>query len=187
MPFGPAFSAKLRINYLKTWAAFTRVIKNLRTVAPDATPEHLRAALAPQKTIKRPQIKGNVVHTAKEILTIFLDLWKRAPKAINLAIRTTRAGLAKRCQNRDPKTAYRHILALVDAGILRAKVHVKGGLQLLLNPALIVFDAAPAQALALAPASPVVAPAAPACTPEQGMAALRALAQNFGLSSRRHP
>lgn len=181
MPVRPAFSAKLRINYLKTWAAHVRALKNPRLVQPDATPEHLLAALAPQKTIKRPQLKGNVVHTAKEILHIFLAEWRRAPRAINLAIRTTRAGLAKRCQNRDPKTAYRHILALVDAGILRAKVHVKGGLQLLLNPDLIVFDASPAQA----PASPVVALEAPACTPEQGMAALRALAQNFGLSSRR--
>lgn len=181
----PAFSAKLRINYAKTWAAFTRIIKNPRAVLPDATPEHLRQALAPQKTIKRPQLKGNLVHTAKEILTIFLDVWKRAPRAINLAIQTTRAGLAKRCQNRDPKTAYRHILALVEYGILRAKVHVKGGLQLLLNPDLIVFDAAPNQVLALAPTSPVVAPEAPACTPEQGLAALRALAQNFTLTGRR--
>jgi hypothetical protein len=183
--YRPAFSAKLRIDYAKTWRAFTHAIKHPRAVLPDATPEHLRAALAPQKTVKRPQLKGNLVHTAKEILTIFLDLWKRAPKAINLAINTTRTSLAKRCQNRDPKTAYRHILALVDYGFLRAKVHVKGGLQLLLNPDLIVFDAAKAQALALASASPAAAPAAPACTPEQGMAALRALAQNFGLSSRR--
>ena len=185
--YRPAFSAKLRIDYPKTWRAFTHAIKHPRAVLPDATPEHLRHALSPQKTIKRPQLKGNLVHTAKEILTIFLDLWKRAPKAINLAIHTTRTSLAKRCQNRDPKTAYRHILALVDYGFLRAKVHVKGGLQLLLNPDLIVFDASKAQVLALAPTSPAVAPVAPACTPEEAMAALRALAQNFGLSSRRLP
>lgn len=161
-----------------------RAFKSPRTVQPDATPEHLRAALAPQKTVKRPQVKGNVIHTAKEILTIFLAEWRRAPKAINLAIRTTRASLAKRCQNRDPKTAYRHILALVDAGILRAKVHVRGGLQLLLNPDLIVF-AAGSSTPPVAPASPLVASAAPACTAEQAMAALRGLAQNFGPSSRR--
>lgn len=183
--YRPAFSAKLRIDYARTWRAFSHAIRNPRTVAPDATPAHLREALAPQKTIKRPQLKGNLVHTAKEILTLFLDAWKRAPKAINLAIQTTRASLAKRCQNRDPKTAYRHILALVDYGYLRAKVHVKGGLQLLLNPDLIVFDAAPGLALALAPSAPVAAPEPADCSPEQGLAALRALAQNFGLSSRR--
>jgi hypothetical protein len=183
--YRPAFSAKLRIDYAKTWAAFSRAIKNPRLVQPDATPEHLRAALAPQKTVKRPQFKGNVVHTAKEILNIFLAEWRRSAKAINLAIFTTRTGLAKRCLNRDPKTAYRHILALVDYGFLRAKVHVRGGLQLLLNPDLIVFDASSSSMPPAAPASPVVALEAPACTPEQGMAALHALVQNFGLNSSR--
>ena len=70
--------------------------------------------------------------------------------------------MAKAGNNRDPKTAYRHILALIEYGFLRAKVQVKGGLQLLLEPALFVFEAAPAVAAA---ALAAVAPATPACRP----------------------
>jgi hypothetical protein len=47
---------------------------------------HLQAALAPQKTIKRPQLKGNVFHTLKEIVAIFMADWNRAKASINLAI-----------------------------------------------------------------------------------------------------
>lgn len=183
--YRPAFSAKLRIDYAKTWAAFSRATTNPQLVQPTTMPEHLVAALAPQKTVKRPRFKSNVVHTASTIISIFIADWNRAKKAINLAIFTTRTSLTKRCKNSDPKTAYRHILTLIDYGFLRAKVHVRGGLQLLLNPDLIVFDARSGSLPAAAPASPVVALEAPACTPEQGMAALRALAQNFGLNSRR--
>lgn len=175
----PAFIPKLRIDYAKTWAAVTRALRAPQLVRPAATPEHLAAALAPQKTVKRPQLKGNLVHTLKEIISIFLRDWRLAARPINLAIQTTRTSLAKRCENRDPKTAYRHILALIDYGFLRAKVHVRGGLQLLLNPDLIVFDAAPAVAATVLPISPLGATDAPQVTPAQGLAALRALAQNF--------
>lgn len=183
--YRPAFVPKLRIHYAKTWAQLTRCLKQPALVQPADVPEHLRALLAPQKTIKRPQLKGNLVHTLKEIITLFMADWQRAARPINVAIQTTRASLAKRCRNRDPKTAYRHVLALIDYGFLRAKVHVKGGLQLLLNPDLIVFDAPPAvQAAVLAPSYPSV-PTAPVVSPEAGLASLLAAAQNFAQNGRR--
>jgi hypothetical protein len=184
--YRPAFAAKLRINYAKTWAQLTRCLKQPALVKPAEVPAHLRAALAPQKTIKRPQLKGNLVHTLKEIITLFMADWQRAARPINVAIQTTRTSLAKRCRNRDPKTTYRHVLALIDYGFLRAKVHVKGGLQLLLNPDLIVFDAAPAVAQAvLAPSYPVPAATAPLVSPQQGLASLLAAAQNLAQNGRR--
>ncbi|MGI4865861.1 MAG: hypothetical protein ACRYFZ_18195 [Janthinobacterium lividum] len=183
--YRPAFVPKLRISYAKTWAQLTRFLKQPHLIKPAETPEHLRAALAPQKTIKRPQLKGNLVHSLKEIITIFMADWQRAARPLNLAIQTTRASLAKRCRNLDPKTSYRHILALIDYGFLRAKVHVKGGLQLLLNPDLIVFDAAPAvQQAALAPAYATV-PTAPLVSPQEGLASLLAAGQNFVRHGRR--
>lgn len=183
--YRPAFVPKLRIHYAKTWAQLTRCLKQPALVKPAETPEHLRAALAPQKTIKRPQLKGNLVHTLKEIITLFMADWQRAARPIHVAIQTTRTSLAKRCRNRDPKTTYRHVLALIDYGFLRAKVHIKGGLQLLLNPDLIVFDAAPAVAqAALAPSYPAPAPA-PAQSPAAGLASLLAVAQNLAQNARR--
>ncbi|MGI4873394.1 MAG: hypothetical protein ACRYFX_19725 [Janthinobacterium lividum] len=178
----PAFIPKLRLNYDKTWAALKRFLAQPQLIKPAPAPAHLQEHLHPQQTIKLPQLKGNLVHTLKEIVRIFIAEWKAAPQAINLAIRTTRAAMAKAGSNRDPKTAYRHILALIEYGFLRGKVQVKGGLQLLLNPELFVFDATPAVAAALLPVSPMVAPLA---TPEQALAALRALAQNLGSSTRR--
>lgn len=183
--YRPAFVPKLRIDYAKTWAQVTRCLKQPMLVKPAAVPEHLRAALAPQKTIKRPQLKGNLVHTIKEIITIFMADWQRAARPINVAIQTTRTSLAKRCRNLDPKTTYRHVLALIDYGFLRAKVHVKGGLQLLLNPDLIVFDAAPALVQATVAPSYPAALLAPLVSPEQGLASLLAAAQNFAPTGRR--
>jgi hypothetical protein len=183
--YRPAFVPKLRINYDKTWARLTRFFKHPSLVQPAATPAHLLEALAPQKTIKRPQLKGNVFHTLKEIVAIFMADWNRAKAPIHVAIQTTRASLAKRCRNRDPKTSYRHILALVEAGFLRAKVHVRGGMQLLINPDLIAFDAAPAvQQAVLAPSYPSV-PAAPVVSPAEGLASLLAAAQNLAQNARR--
>jgi hypothetical protein len=164
----PAFSpTKLRIHYNKTWAQFMRLVKNPHLVRPEAAPEHLAAMLQPQK-LKIPKFKGNVLHTLKEIVNIFLAEWAKAPGPIALAIRTTRASLAKRCGNLDPKTSYRHVLCLIEHGYLRAKQHVHGGVQLLLNPDLIVFDAAPAVLAAAAPMPAVL----PVVTPEQGLASL---------------
>jgi hypothetical protein len=177
--YRPAFSAKLRLNYAKTWAAVLRFVREPRLIAPAPTPAHLVEALCPQQTIKLPQLKGNLVHTLKEIVRIFIANWTAARTPINLAIQTTRAAMAKAGNNRDPKTAYRHILALIDYGFLRGKVQVKGGLQLLLEPALFVFDAAPGVAAAvLAPAQPTLTtPVAP--TPAQGLAGLLAAGQNL--------
>jgi hypothetical protein len=175
----PAFTSKLRLNYSKTWTKVLAYVRQPRLIAPAPTPAHLVEALAPQQTIKLPQLKGNLVHTLKEILRIFIANWTAARAPINLAIQTTRAALAKAGNNRDPKTAYRHILALIEYGFLRGKVQVKGGLQLLLNPDLLVFEAAPAvAAAALAPAQPAF-PTLVALTPAQGLAGLLAAAQNL--------
>ena len=180
----PAFTVKLRISYTKTWAQLTRLFRNPAPIRPAAAPVHLADHLAPPLKAGIPRLKGNVLHTMKEIVAIFMAEWRHAPRPINVAIRTTRTSLAKRCQNLDPKTAYRHILTLIEHGFLRAKLHVRGGLQLLLNPTLIVFDAAPAVVQAAGLAAPA-APALPSVTPEQGLAALRALAENFGNLARR--
>ena len=183
--YRPAFVPKLRINYAKTWAQLTRCLKQPALVKPAEVPEHLRTALAPQKTIKRPQLKGNLVHTLKEIITLFLADWQRAARPINVAIQTTRTSLAKRCRNRDPKTSYRHILALVEAGFLRAKVHVRGGMQLLINPDLIVFDAAEAVQKVVREHNHPTAPTAAVMSPVEGLASLLAVAQNLAQNGRR--
>lgn len=175
--YRPAFTAKLRLNYSKTWTNVLRLVRQPEAIKPAPAPAHLQAALCPQQTVKLPQLKGNLVHTLKEIVRIFMAEWAKAPRAINLAIQTTRTALMKCGSNRDPKTAYRHILALIEYGFLRGKVQVKGGLQLLLNPALFVFDATPAVAqAALVPSVPVAA-ITPAPTPAQGLASLLAAAQ----------
>ena len=176
--YRPAFIPKLRLNYAKTWATITRLFERPESIRPPAAPAHLAEALSPQQ-LKTPKLKGNVVHTMKEIVNIFIANYQKAAGPINLAIQTTRVGLMKRGNNRDPKTAYRHILALIEYGFLRGKVQVKGGLQLLLNPALFVFDAAPAvAAAALAPAYPTI-PAPVAETPTQGLASLLVSAANL--------
>ncbi|MVN76919.1 hypothetical protein GO988_11345 [Hymenobacter sp. HMF4947] len=174
--YRPAFApSKLRLNYEKTWQTLTRLFKQPGLIKPAQRPEHLEEALASQK-FKLPKIKGNVVHTMKEIVNIFIANYKKASGTINLAIKTTRRGLMKRGSNHDPKTAYRHILALIEYGFLRGKVQIKGGLQLLINPACLVFDASPAEAAAaLAPSYPQ-APAMPTVSPAEGLASLLAFA-----------
>ena len=175
-------SLKLRINYTSTWTRLTRLLKNPEPIKPAAVPAHLAALQGVRLAAKLPRVKGNVEHTMKEIMHIFLADWRRSVRAINLAIRTTRTSLAKRCGNRDPKTAYRHILALIEAGFLRGKVQVRGGLQLLLNPALVVFDEPCLNAVPASAPAPRVAPAAPqrpTVTPAQGLAGLLAVAAQF--------
>jgi hypothetical protein len=176
--YRPAFVSKLRINYPKTWAHLRQLFKQPAPIRPSATPAHLVEVLTPQK-FRLPQIKGNVVHTMEQIIAIFMDNWKKAAKPINVAIQTTRTSLAKRCHNRDPKTAYRHILALIQAGFLRAKVHVRGGLQLLINPDLIIFDAAPAVVQAALVPNDLSQVMPPNVTLQQGLNNLHALAQKF--------
>ena len=177
--YRPAFVPKLRLSYAKTWAQLLRLLRQPELIQPAPAPAHLHAALHPQQTIQLPQLRGNLVHTLKEIVRIMMAEWQAARTAINLAIFTTRTAIAKAGNNRDPKTGYRHILALIEYGFLRGKVQVKGGLQLLLNPALFVFDAAPlvAQA-ALEPTQPEAA-APVAASPAQGLASLLAAAQNL--------
>ena len=144
----PAFIPKLRLNYDKTWATVMRFLDKPALIKPEPAPAHLEEFLHPQQTVKLPQLRGNLVHTLKEIVRIMMAQWARAKTAINLAIFTTRTSIAKAGRNRDPKTGYRHIMALIEYGFLRGKVQVKGGLQLLLNPALFVFDAASSVAAA---------------------------------------
>lgn len=175
----PAFIPKLLIDYAKTGAKLRALLNDPRPIRPAPAPAHLVQALAPQKTVKLPQLKGNLAHTIKEIVRLMIAEWNATTKAINLAILTTRTSIAKLGHNRDPKTGYRHIMALIEYGFLRGKVQVKGGLQLLLEPALFVFKAAPAvAAAALAPScSPTPAPVA--TSPAQGLAGLLAAAQNL--------
>lgn len=175
----PAFIPKLRLNYDKTWARLQSLLNNPRLIRPVAPPAHLVEALAPQQTVKLPQLKGNLVHTLKEIVRIFIAEWTAARSAINLAIFTTRTSIAKAGRNRDPKTGYRHILALIEYGFLRGKVQVKGGLQLLLEPTLFVFDSAPGVAAAALASSSSPASAPAAASPAQGLAGLLAAAQNL--------
>ena len=177
--YRPAFLPKLRLNYAKTWVRLLSLLRDPHSMQPAPTPAHLVDALAPQKTVKLPQLRGNLAHTLKEIVRIMMAEWKKASTAINLAIFTTRTSIAKAGNNRDPKTGYRHIMALIEYGFLRGKVQVKGGLQLLLNPTLFVFDAAPkvAQEALVPSSSPEPAPAAP--SPAQGLAGLLAAAQNL--------
>ncbi|MBX0293200.1 hypothetical protein K3G63_22335 [Hymenobacter sp. HSC-4F20] len=142
--YHPTARRKPRINYSATFRRLHQLLRDPSPIAPAPRPTHLAAVRAQYgpgpKKLRFPQLKGNVWNTMKEIVTIFYATWQRARGATNLAITTTRASLAKRCGNRDPKTAYRHILTLVETGFLRAKVHIRHGLQLLLNPTLLVFE-----------------------------------------------
>jgi len=133
-------SLKPRLDFSKTLSRVAYLFKNPASIRPDAAPAHLAAALEPTYSFKLPLLKGNVFQTLKEIVAIFMKEWRESEKAISVAIRTNRTALAKRCGNLDPKTAYRHILTLIEHGFLRAKVQIKGGLQLLLNPDLLVFE-----------------------------------------------
>ncbi|MDO7875522.1 hypothetical protein Q5H93_12330 [Hymenobacter sp. ASUV-10] len=178
-------SLKRRINYRKTWSRVVGLFKNPASIRPDALPAELAAQLLP-RSLQLPRLKGNVFQTLKEIVTILLAEWRDAPAELSLAIRTTRTSLAKRCGNLDPKTAYRHILCLIHHGFLRAKIQIKGGLQLLLNPELFVFEepAVPSKSRpAAAPAVSVAAPVSTTAAPANPLAALRnlarGLAQNF--------
>lgn len=183
--YRPSFTAKLRINYAKTWAKLNRLFDNPAPIRPAPAPEHLAEHLAPKLAAGLPQLKGNVAHTMNQIVAIFMKQWQEAKRPLNLAIQTTRASLAKRCKNRDPKTAYRHILTLIEHGFLRAKVHVRGGLQLLLNPDLIVFDAAPAAVAAAGQGTPAPAAAPPALGSQRGLGLLLGLAEKFTVHTRR--
>jgi hypothetical protein len=175
----PAFIPKLRLDYAKTWAKLRALLRDPRPIRPAQTPAHLVDALAPQKTVKLPQLRGNLAHTIKEIVRIMIAEWTAARTAINLAIFTTRTSIAKAGNNRDPKTGYRHIMALIEYGFLRGKVQVKGGLQLLLEPALFVFKAAPAVAQAALTPRFSPAPAQVDSTPAAGLASLLAASQNL--------
>lgn len=166
---------KATINWSQTHRLLYRLLNNPAPIRPDAVPEHLAELAKPSYSFKVPQLRGNVRHTMEQIMNIFIENWRRATTAIPIAIRTTSTSLAKRCGNKDPKTAYRHILALIEHGFLRAKVHVQHGLQLLINPDLVAFDAATAVVAPQAQLRPSVAPAAPQA-PQTGLASLLALA-----------
>lgn len=158
---------KYRINYEATFRQLHRLLRDPASLSATVGVRPVPAASA---KLRLPQLRGNVWNTMKEIVALFYAAWKRARGPIGLAVTTTRQGLAKRCGNKDPKTAYRHILTLIEQGFLRGKVHVQRGLQLLLNPALIVFDE---QSL------PPTVPAGPVVAPGSVLAALQRLAAQF--------
>ncbi|MGI4835083.1 MAG: hypothetical protein ACRYFK_16645 [Janthinobacterium lividum] len=180
--YRPAFIPKLRLSYAKTWAKVLAYVRAPERIKPAAAPAHLEAHLHPQKTIKLPQLRGNLVHTLKEIVRLFMDRWAKAPTAINLALFTTRTAMAKAGSNRDPKTGYRHIMALIEYGFLRGKQQVKGGLQLLLEPSLFVFEGTPAVAAALLPAPLPVA----LVSPQEAQLSLLEMARKFTEQSGRN-
>lgn len=176
-PYIPHFSAKTRINYKATWTKLTQLLRNPGPILPADVPADVLEAFG-YRRIKRelPKCKGNVHHTMKEILRIFLAQWEKATRPINLSIRTHRASLAKTCGNRDPQTAYLHILTLIKHGFLRGKVRTGHGLFLLLNPALLVWHGAagvvpvrhvpaPGRPAAPEPRAPEPAPAEPLAPP----------------------
>ncbi|WP_210521597.1 hypothetical protein [Hymenobacter terricola] len=180
----PAFipdAAKPYLNFAKTWSKLYRLLQNPAPIQPKPLPAHLAAATSGARKQKLPVIngKGSVTNLMEAVMHIFMDKWSKADKAINLAIYTTRTSLAKRIHKKDPKTAYRHILALIEAGFLRAKVQVRGGLQLLLNPDILVFEggrvAGPDMGAALR-SVPATAPMAPLALMQAGQANLLALA-----------
>ncbi|MCA8830551.1 hypothetical protein [Hymenobacter pini] len=166
---------KRLIDWDKTNGLLSKLFKNPERIRPGALPEHLVGVATASYSFKLPQLRGNVQHTMWQIMSIFLKEWRTAKQPISIGIRTTCTSLAKRCGNKDPKTAYRHILTLIEHGFLRAKVHVRSGIQLLINPDLVVFDAtAPVMAPQPQPATNV-APAAPQGA-QTGLASLLALA-----------
>lgn len=172
------------LNYLKTWAHLRRLLHNPAPIKPQPLPAHLAAVAAPVCKQKLPALngKGSVTAAMEAIMQLFMDAWKKADKAINLAIYTTRTSLAKRIYKSDPKTAYRHILVLMEHGFLRAKVQVRGGLQLLLNPDILVFEGGRVSGPDMAAALRSVPAAAPVASPalaQAGKAALLAMASLF--------
>jgi hypothetical protein len=182
-PFVPA-ADKPFLNFSKTWAKLYRLIQNPAPIKPQPVPAHLAEATSGGRKLKLPALngKGSVTHCLEAIMHLFMAKWSKADKAINLAIYTTRTSLAKRIHKSDPKTAYRHILVLIEAGFLRAKVQVRGGLQLLLNPDILVFEggrvAGPDMGAALR-SVPAAALAAPKQLAQAGQANLLALASLF--------
>lgn len=146
-PYYPASPAKPALSWGKTWARLLQHFKDPSGLRPVPLADEDRAAAgAPRLARALPALKGNVCHTMKEILRLFLKLWADAPRAVNLSLRTTYASLAKLCRNRDAKTAYLHVLALIEHGFLRAKQRLSHGVQLLLHPDLLVFEGTPASA-----------------------------------------
>ena len=186
--YKPAFlpdDSKPFLNFTKTWSKLYRLLQNPAPIAPKPLPAHLAEATSGGRKQKLPVIngKGSVTNLMEAVMHIFLGKWKESKTAINLAIYTTRTSLAKRIHKKDPKTAYRHILALIEAGFLRAKVQVKGGLQLLLNPDLLVFEGGRAvggpDMAAAVRSVPTTAPVVPSALMQAGQANLLALAAHY--------
>lgn len=131
-----------RIDFAGTWRKLSRAFDNPETVRPPEPPAEVRELLektTPKRKLKLPQLRSNVYNTAVQVYAIFMQQWERYKGNISKAIVTTCLALAKRAKNRDPKTAYRHILALIEAGILKGKIRVYGRVELLLNEDLLVF------------------------------------------------
>jgi hypothetical protein len=140
-PYTLASVAKPTLSWEKTWARLFQFFKDPSALRPLPLSEEDRLVVgASHQQQVLPEVKGNVCHTMKEILRLFLKSWKDAPRAVNYSVRTTYTSLAKLCRNRDPKTAYLHVLALIEFGFLRGKQRLSRGVTLLLNPDLLVFE-----------------------------------------------
>lgn len=129
------------IRWKETWARLYRLTQDPSPLRPPA-PRAVRARPAPARGI--PQLKGNVCQTIKVIMNQYLREAARAPRTAEPSVFTSYAALAEQCFNYDPKTAYLHVLTLLEHGFLLAKVRRSRGVTLVLNPDLFVFDDPPA-------------------------------------------
>ncbi|PSR53890.1 hypothetical protein AHMF7605_10360 [Adhaeribacter arboris] len=128
---------------------FERTLKNIKELV-DQLPPQIRNGQV------RRAIKGNVNSTAFHIYRLFMAGLKKTSRVVR-AFRTTNTSLAK-VSNNHVRTIQRHIQKLIDLGIIQAKVRVGNGLQLMLNEALLAFDA---REVAFHPQSSVMSAPAP--------------------------
>lgn len=147
---------KFTINFKKT-------LENLK-----ATADKLRIAVPPKVEGGRPRykevIKQSVFDTAEKVYAIHMREHKKSSKPGTIDIKTKNLSLAKYCRNSE-RTIRRHIETLIKHGFIRAKARLGHGIQLLLNPAILVYDELVMAAHPPAsPKAPTIAPEAPAFT-----------------------
>ncbi|QNF34338.1 hypothetical protein HUW51_17010 [Adhaeribacter swui] len=111
---------------------FEKTLRNIKEMI-DKLPPQVRNGQV------RRAIKGNVNATAFQIYRLFMAGLKKTNRVVR-AFRTTNISLAK-VTNNHVRTIQRHIQKLIDLEIIQGKVRVGNGLQLMLNEALVAFDA----------------------------------------------
>ena len=145
-PYQPQSKSKPALLWKASFARLYQLFKDPSSLRPAAGSSQLPASGGQPLKRPLPRLKGNVYHTMKELLRLFMGAWKQATRPLNPSVRTTYSSLAQCCRNLDQKTAYLHVLTLLEHGFLRAKVRLSHGIQLLLHPDLLVFDTTGAQA-----------------------------------------